>query len=150
MLKSLGGFALLLLLTGIGLTIYLPEYKPQNSQSSGSPVSYRIEQSTISQPIDMNDLLLDTDNRENVSYGLQLGLFTQLKQAIQVAESTILLTPVTIIKAEDAQRSWYLLAMGPYGTQKEAETEKLKLPNNMKTSAFLVEWPFRVDEDSEK
>lgn len=141
MFKKIVGFAVVLLLSGIGLSVYLPDFEP-NEGVSLNPVGYQINQPSLKQPLIMSDMLLDSISPANQVYGLQLGLYGQLPQAIAQAQQYHSLTmATTIVKATDQQRYWYLLLLGPYDSQARASSQRLQLRQKQNISATLMQWP---------
>jgi len=139
MLKKLIAFVIVLFITGVALTLSLPEYeiKPTNHTS---PTNYTILQSSLRHPLSMEDFLLTASEPLNTAFALRLGLYSQLQHAIAAATEISLPIETSIIKAKDHDRQWYLLLHGMYTSMAKAEQKKLWLQNNQ-ISATLVKLP---------
>jgi len=134
MIKSLALLLTLLLLIGVSLTIYLPPFDAGNIVST-TPKSYQLNQASLKEPILISETSLKLEMTDNDYYGLQLGMFSQLNQAITMADNNELVDNSVIIKVKDNSRYWYLLLNGPY-PNKDAI-------NQLKTNgtATLIRWP---------
>lgn len=134
-----------LLITGVSFTLYLPAYEPGNPVTDNRP-TYHIEQPTLKKPLLMSDTLLDAFEQNTNGYGLTLGLFGQLQQAIDQGIKYGLKDNPTIVKATDRQRYWYILILGPYMSQAQANQRRLLLQQNMDISTTLIKWPLADEE----
>lgn len=126
-----------LLATGVGLTLLLPEYKVDSTNKKA--IKYEINQDSLTTPLNMQDLLLVTPTPQDAMYALRLGLFSQLQQATKAAEALQLPALPMIVKAVGTNREWYLLTLGPYASEDQAEQKKLWL-QNQQISATLILW----------
>ncbi len=149
-MKKLAAFAALLLLAGISLTLYLPDYQPK---VAGDKVNYQIDQDSLKTPLLMADTLLTTFEEQDTQYGLQLGLFSQLQQAITQANKMALAdlsdSDPLIFKATDHQRFWYLLVLGPFDSKNQSTQQSLRLQQSNSIEAKVMRWPIAKDETSE-
>ncbi|MFT4927209.1 MAG: hypothetical protein ACI8WB_003315 [Phenylobacterium sp.] len=143
MFKKIATLATVLLITGVGLTLYLPTYQPDNAITVDK-ISYHIDQPSLKKPLSMDDILLSPVGEDEQRYGLRLGLFGQLQQAIYLAEKTIQSKPATettIIKATDQQRYWYMVILGPFKTPSQANQQGTLLLQKQQISTTLMRWP---------
>ncbi len=113
---------------GTGLTLYLPDNTDVTVQATTThPIIYR--EDTLDKPININFLkysqhVLVDENAEEPLIGIQLGLYSTLKSAKLGAKNSaihglsISLTP-TIFKAQDTERQWYILGLGPFLSREE-------------------------------
>lgn len=139
MLSKILILIVILLMTGVALTLSLPEYKT-DSPLRKNDVAYTIIQDSLTSPYLMNDLLLISPSPPDAEFALRLGLYHQLQQAITVAKTLQIPTKPYIIKAIDTHREWYIILLGPYASKSQAEQKKLWLQKNQ-LSATLSMWP---------
>lgn len=140
MLKQLTALITVLLITGISLTLYLPDYEPENAIRLAPP-NYQISQESLKNPFAMNDTLLNALEQEGSRFGLRLGLFGQLQQAVDQGAKYALTDKPTIFKTTDNQRYWYLLVLGPFPDRFQANHRSLSLAQNQHISSTLMRWP---------
>lgn len=146
MLKSLAGFLLVLVASGVALSLYLPGYSSGEGNSRFEKVNYQIITETIRKPLKMDLMLFDTDSQNEHQFGLRLGIYSQLEQAIQVANNNKSLTALTIFKAEDNDNSWYIIAKGPYQQESQAEGQKQQIPSQLELTKTVIVWPLEKKE----
>lgn len=136
----------LLLVAGVSLTLYLPAYQ-SNNRVSDNPTAYQISQSSLKKPLLMTTTLLPALSLQDSSYGLRLGLFGQLQQAINQSTKYRLADNPTIIKTTDQQRLWYLLVLGPFDSKQHASDRRLLLRQNHDISTTLINWPIKNNQE---
>ncbi len=159
MLKKLTTFALLLLATGTGLSLYLPAYEPD-----GKPLAaYQLAEKTLDQPVDtrsfqpsslaLEEALAASAEADQAApqYALQLRLFGTLEAAKSGATHLYkrqldLPLPLTIFKAEDPRRQWYILALGPFSNKNEAAHTQYTLETEG-VSTLDILWPAELNEN---
>jgi len=141
MIKNLTALFVVLLATGTGLTLYLPQFQP-GSNGSGLRINYQINQDSLKTPLLMSATLLDPLEQDGSGFGLRLGLFSQLAQAISQGEKYPLAQIPDIIKVTDQHRYWYLVILGPYSSQTLANQQSARLEEKYGVSATLIRWPF--------
>lgn len=142
MLKKLTALITLLVAGGIGLSLYLPDYQRQPL----APQAYQINQASLKSPLPMADTLLGVLDQPDTLYGLQLGLFGQLQQALEQADHYAL-TASSIIKTTDGRRFWYILLLGPFDNKNEPAKYAAQLRQNRDISAKLIRWPIKTGAD---
>jgi cell division protein FtsN len=142
MLKQIIGYLLLLVAAGTGLTLYLPDYEPDNGVSTQQQF-YQIDQPSLKEPLPMADTLLSATEPPGSAYGLRLGLFSQLQQAIGQGQKLALADNPTIVKLTDQQRYWYLLMLGPYDSTDIANQQRYDMARQHGISATLMKWPMK-------
>ncbi|MCW4628481.1 MULTISPECIES: hypothetical protein [Marinomonas] len=130
---------LVLLLVGIGLSLLLPKPQP-SSQYLSQQTNYTISQDSLFAPLPMTEFLLITPTPNDVVFTLRLGLYSQLQQAVNAAESMDLSSKAFIVKVVDNNREWYLLLFNQHPTAEKAEQQKRVL-ENQKISATLMLLP---------
>jgi hypothetical protein len=143
MIKKLSVLFVALLLIGVSLTLYLPAFDPSNLVTTNKQ-SYQINQPSLKKPLLLSETSLKIQMTEDDFYGLQLGMFSQLQQAITMGKKNNQADKLLIVKVKDKKRYWYLLIHGPY-TSREAT-------NQQKTnrSATLIRWPINPKEASDQ
>ena len=146
-MKSIIALAITLLLTGVGLTLYLPAYEPDAPIDRSIP--YQIDQASLKKPYAINQTLITALAPEQDNYALQLGLFGQLDQAVAKAQKYALSENPTIIKTIDRQRYFYLLLLGPFERKSEANQTLLALMQQRQIAAKLVKWPLSSKDEKD-
>ena len=151
------GLLAFLLTVGVGLTLYLPSYQPSVTDATSS---YIIDLPSLKSPLLMSDTLLTTLKEEDSVYGLRLGLFGQLTQAINLGKSlgnkpeekNAFEDTAIIVKATDKQRFWYFLILGPYSSEDIANKKRMLLLQNQDLSTTIIKWPLEqaTNEDESK
>ncbi|ODS22772.1 hypothetical protein AB835_12360 [Candidatus Endobugula sertula] len=140
MIKKLGGFILILLSIGIGLSLYLPEYPMVEVPAA----EFVLLKESLDKPINANLLRNSlTIFDDATAHALQLGVFATLanagKYAAQINQQGLPL-PLSIFKTHDSQRQWYVLALGPLVTKEESiQYQQLLLDNNVQSQP--ISWP---------
>ena len=145
MFKKITILVVLLVVVGVSLTLYLPAYQ-SNNRVSDNLTTYQIDQPSLKTPLLMTDTLLPTVALQDSLYGLRLGMFGQLQQAINQGKKYRLADDPTIFKTTDEQRLWYLLVLGPYSSKEDARGQGLLLQKNHDISTTLIQWPLNNTE----
>lgn len=155
MLKSIGVFLLTLLLSGVGLTLYLPEYSPAGTTAA----SFQIIENTLQQAVEADtylasSLVFDSAADKPPPQGLQLGIFGTLLDAqggarqLSLRALSLPLVP-SIFKASHDSRIWYVLALGPFtNTVETRNIESLLLDNDVRVQTIY--WPTTDETNTEK
>ncbi|WDE08064.1 SPOR domain-containing protein [Thalassomonas viridans] len=149
MIKNLTALFVALLATGTGLTLYLPQFEP-GSNGADKHIGYQINQDSLKKPLLMSATLLDPLDQDSSGFGLRLGLFSQLAQAISKGQEYSLSQIPDIIKVTDQQRYWYLLILGPYPSEAQANRESSQLEEKHGISTTLIRWPFPENKKDSK
>ena len=145
-MKKILGILVVLLITGVSLTLYLPDYKPSDVQAPTTPkINYQINQDSLKQPINMSDILLKPPIPPESIFGVRLGLYSQLQQAIDASSGFNTKHDLTIIKAQDNYRQWYLVITGPFDSHTQSTQIQQQLSVN-KISATLIQWPLAIED----
>ena len=154
MLKKLGVFALLLVASGIGLSLYLPKHLPVEQPTSTFNVAgYSIDQAVDLSTIQLSSLLSSNNSDNNIQYALQLSQFESLSGATSEAELlgkkeiTFPSLP-TIFRVTAQNRYWYILMLGPFKNRNEAILFQRQLENTHTLPSVTVLWP--TNKDAEK
>ena len=146
MIKKLGVLAAILLALGTGATLYLPKYPP----AAPATATFQLVEKSLKQPLNPasyqpSSSAFQSDTSSEPQYALQLGIFASLENA--TTEATQLHargveTPglPVIFKVKDSSREWYLLVMGPYASQDEAQQQSRKLALQNIPVQFIL-WP---------
>ncbi|RBO81917.1 SPOR domain-containing protein [Marinomonas aquiplantarum] len=130
-----------ILIAGIILTLSLP--RRPNASVQATP-SYIIDSKSLSKPYLMNSLLLTSPLPKEAKFTLRVGLYSEISQAIDKAQTINDSEPISIVKAIDRQKEWYFLLMGPYSTRLKAEQKKHDLQKK-RISSTLSLWPKEAD-----
>ncbi|WP_281557535.1 SPOR domain-containing protein [Thalassomonas sp. RHCl1] len=141
MIKNITALFVILLATGTGLTLYLPQFQP-GSTGVDKHIGYLINQDSLKKPLQMSATLLNPPEQDTADFGLRLGLFSQLAQAVGQGQKYALAQTPDIIKVSDQQRYWYLLILGPYSNQMQANLQSRQLEEKHGISTTLIRWPF--------
>ncbi|WDE14320.1 SPOR domain-containing protein [Thalassomonas haliotis] len=141
MIKNITALFVVLLAAGTGLTLYLPQFQP-DSNGAGQHIHYQINQDSLKKPLLMSTTLLDPLEQQASGFGLRLGLFSQLAQAIRQGQAYSLAQIPDIVKVTDEQRYWYLLILGPYPSEDLAHQQSFQLEEKHGISTTLIRWPF--------
>lgn len=128
-----------LLITGVGLTLSLPDYKVESTSRVPDAV-YSVVEDSLTSPFPMESFLLVTPTPLDAKFALRLGLYSQLQQATAAANELQVSARTLIVKSTDATREWYLVALGPYTSISEAERKKQWLQKNQISSTLML-WP---------
>ena len=147
-MKKILGILVVLLAIGVSLTLYLPDYQPVDVKKPITPkIQYQINQGSLKQPINMSDILLKPTTPTDAVFGVRLGLYSQLQQAIDASASFKGDQQLTIIKAQDNYRQWYLVITGPIESQTQGEQIQQQLFTH-EISATLIRWPLKIAPDT--
>lgn len=133
-MKKLAFLITFLVFIGISLTLLLPPFGANNIVPN-TKNNYQLNQASLKEPILLSETSLKIEMDENDYYGLQLGIFSQLKQAIAMAENNLLVDDSVIIKMKDNNRYWYILVNGPYPNKDTINQLK------MHSTSTLIKWP---------
>jgi cell division protein FtsN len=143
MLKQIAGYLILLVAAGTGLTLYLPTFEPDNKVTR-QQLFYQINQASLKQPLPMADTLLSATQAKDSLYGIGLGLFGQLPQAIGQGQKLALTENPSIVKLTDGNRYWYLLMIGPFESAQQANKRRFDIAQAHSMTATLIKWPLKV------
>ena len=146
-MKKVITLAILLITMGVGMTLYLPDFKPQGGGLE-SPPKYVINQDSLKSPFAMNDMLISFNDTEDTDYGLRFGLFSQLQHAIDRAKKYDIQTTLQVVKTADATRTWYVLLLGPISGKQATENKNLELVEQFGVSADIIRWPVQPEAKS--
>lgn len=147
-MKKFLAFAIVLIMAGAGMTMYLPQFKIEQS-GKAELAKYQIDQDSLKAPYNMDDMLLAVFHDDKTQYGLQLGLFSGLQQAIERAKKYTLDATPTIIQAVDTSRTWYVLVLGPYPSQNEGSKMQSQLLDKNSVQSKVIQWPQASAPDAE-
>jgi hypothetical protein len=150
MLKKLGMLTLALVAIGVGFSLYLPPYSPEGATVTTAQPRFTLIKDSLNTPFIADSLrssqqVFSSDTDKETVYGLQLGIFGSLQDAIAGAENMngvsleLLITP-TIFKVENQKRHWIVLALGPFNTQDEALRYQ-RLLNDHYIVSKRIAWP---------
>lgn len=137
MIKKILVIATVLLAIGVSISVYLPSYNPHNEISTKESTIH-IDQDSLRKPILMSSTSLKTPMADSDLYGLQIGMYPQLTQAVTKRQTVPMLNNVIIIKVQDIKRYWFLLIQGPYKQKATAQQ------HNSSLSATLIRWPLPI------
>jgi len=138
MMKKLAVIITFLLLIGVSLTVYLPAYDPSNLVSEKKQ-QYQINKASLKAPVLLSETSLKIQKTEDDFYGLQLGMFSRLDQAVTMAKTDSSADNTIIVKVSDKTRYWYLLIHGPFASKEMINQQK------MNNSATLIRWPLKIE-----
>lgn len=146
MLKKAALFIFVLLTSGTGLTLYLPEYIPPGE----NPKPFVILEDSLKQALQENLYLyssyaFDESSEDKSQPAIQIGIYATLADArvaaYELARKDITLSQLpTIFKATDIKRQWYVMALGPLQDKTESQHLLLLLQEQLIPASPIV-WP---------
>ncbi len=147
MLKNITLSIIALILSGVGLTLWLPDYDISQRPDNNPAANWQLNQSSLDSPLPVSLTRLPLQPTQEDAYAIQLGMFGELQQAINEAGKHPFAQSVTIVKIKDHSRFWYTPLVGPF-TQKAAAQDALSEANSNETSVNqatsklpIVRWP---------
>ncbi|KZN15460.1 SPOR domain-containing protein [Marinomonas sp. TW1] len=130
-----------ILLVGIILVLYLPTHI--NTKQPDNAV-YTVDSDSLSAPYSLSSMNLPSSEKD-VEYTLRVGLYRELRQATNKAQSIRFNAPLQVIKATDNQKEWFFILVGRYSSEVFAEQAKQQLQNNG-VSSTVSAWPTKPND----
>jgi hypothetical protein len=147
MIKGLGLLALTLAAVGIGFSLYLPPYSPNGVTTDTLLPNFVLIDESLETPYSADTLLhssqvFSSTEDEALEYGLQLGIFGSIEDAIAATNTIPISLPITpaIFKVASEQRQWLVLALGPFKTNDESLRYQRLLTDHYVDSSSIL-WP---------
>jgi hypothetical protein len=147
MIKGVGALALTLVAIGVGFSLYLPPYSPNGVVIDEPQPHFALIEESLKTPYPADTLrhslqVFSNTDTDAAEYGLQLGIFGSIEDAIAGANTIPITLPITpaIFKVENEQRQWLVLGLGPFKTNNESLRYQRLLRDHYVDSNSIL-WP---------